>query len=104
MPPSWATATPAIRLASSALPATSVAAAAVPGFPSGLVNEATLDSLAGGCAGRPGGARRQLDRHPRPHHHRRASHGSGQARPHHRPAAGDARTSAALERRRGQPR
>lgn len=53
VPPAWATATPAIRLASSALPATSVAAAAAAEFPAGLVNEATLGSLAGGALGSP---------------------------------------------------
>ncbi|WAC90918.1 PPE family protein [Mycobacterium sp. Aquia_213] len=51
VPPSWATATPAIRLASTALPA-SVAAAPAAEF-AGLVNEATLGSLAGGALGSP---------------------------------------------------
>ncbi len=41
VPAGWATAAPAIRLASTALPATSLAAAAATDF-SGLVNEATL--------------------------------------------------------------
>ncbi|OBI32678.1 hypothetical protein A5709_22765, partial [Mycobacterium sp. E1386] len=50
VPPSWATAAPAIRLAS--LPGTSVGAAAATDF-SGLVNEATLGSLAGGALGSP---------------------------------------------------
>lgn len=50
VPPGWATAAPAIRLAS--LSATSVAAAAATDF-SGLVNEATLGSLAGGALGSP---------------------------------------------------
>ncbi|OBA59451.1 hypothetical protein A5647_17540 [Mycobacterium sp. 1100029.7] len=53
VPPSWATAAPAIRLASSALPAANVAAAAVAGFTGGLINEATLGSLAGGALGSP---------------------------------------------------
>ncbi|HEY0228177.1 MAG TPA: PE/PPE C-terminal domain-containing protein, partial [Mycobacterium sp.] len=53
VPPSWATATPAIRLASTALPATSVAAAAAADASAGLVNEATLGSLAGGALGSP---------------------------------------------------
>jgi PPE-repeat protein len=53
VPPSWATATPAIRLASTALPATSVAAAAAADISAGLVNEATLGSLAGGALGSP---------------------------------------------------
>lgn len=50
VPPGWATAAPAIRLA--ALPGTSVAAAAATDF-SRLVNEATLGSLAGGALGSP---------------------------------------------------
>jgi PPE-repeat protein len=53
VPPSWATATPAIRLATTALPATSWAAAAAADIPAGLVNEATLGSLAGGALGSP---------------------------------------------------
>jgi PPE-repeat protein len=53
VPPSWATAAPAIRLASTALPATSVAAAAAADISAGLVNEATLGSLAGGALGSP---------------------------------------------------
>ncbi|AZP80793.1 PPE family protein [Mycobacterium avium subsp. paratuberculosis] len=52
VPAGWATAAPAIRLASTALPATSLAAAAATDF-SGLVNEATLGSLAGGALGSP---------------------------------------------------
>ncbi|OBG64799.1 hypothetical protein A9X03_00975 [Mycobacterium sp. E1715] len=50
VPPGWATAAPAVRLA--ALPGTSVAAAAAADVP-GLVNEATLGSLAGGALGGP---------------------------------------------------
>lgn len=53
VPSSWATAAPAIRLASTALPGTSAATAAAAGFPAGLVNEATLGSLAGGALGGP---------------------------------------------------
>ncbi|OBI96512.1 PPE family protein [Mycobacterium sp. 1465703.0] len=53
VPPNWATAAPAIRLASSALPGTSVAAAAAADIPAGLINEATLGSLAGGALGSP---------------------------------------------------
>ncbi|MEE3063747.1 MAG: PPE family protein [Actinomycetota bacterium] len=52
VPPSWATATPAIRLAATALPA-SVATAPAAEFPAGLINEATLGSLAGGALGSP---------------------------------------------------
>ncbi|WP_197508064.1 MULTISPECIES: PE/PPE C-terminal domain-containing protein, partial [unclassified Mycobacterium] len=52
VPASWATAAPAIRLASTALPGTSLAAAAATDL-SGLVNEATLGSLAGGALGSP---------------------------------------------------
>jgi PPE-repeat protein len=50
VPPSWATAAPAIRLASTALPAASVAAADIS---AGLINEATMGSLAGGALGSP---------------------------------------------------
>lgn len=53
VPSSWAAAAPAIKLASTALPGTSAAAAAAAGFPGGLVNEATLGSLAGGALGGP---------------------------------------------------
>jgi PPE-repeat protein len=52
VPPAWATATPAIRLTAGALPA-SLAAAPVADFPGGLINEATLGSLAGGALGSP---------------------------------------------------
>ena len=61
-------------------------------------------AVCGRCAGQPGVARRQLNRHPGPRDHRRAPHGAGQARPNHRPTAGDARPSTALERRRSRPR
>ncbi|BBX38994.1 PPE family protein [Mycobacterium simiae] len=53
VPPSWATATPAIRLSATALPAASAAAAAAADFPANLVNEATMGSLAGGALGSP---------------------------------------------------
>ncbi|WP_118914891.1 PPE family protein [Mycobacterium shigaense] len=53
VPAGWATAAPAIRLAANALPDTSLAAAAAGDFPAGLVNEATLGSLAGGALGSP---------------------------------------------------
>lgn len=53
VPPAWATAAPAIRLASTALPVTSLAAAAAADISGGLVNEATLGSLAGGALGGP---------------------------------------------------
>lgn len=53
VPSSWATAAPAIRLSANALPGTNVAAAPAMGYPGGLVNEATLGSLAGGALGSP---------------------------------------------------
>lgn len=53
VPSSWASAAPAIRLASTALPATTTTAAAAAGFPAELVNDATLGSLAGGALGGP---------------------------------------------------
>ncbi|ORA16029.1 PPE family protein [Mycobacterium arosiense] len=53
VPSNWATAAPAIRLSSNALPTTDVAAAPAAGFPGGLVNESTLGSLAGGALGSP---------------------------------------------------
>ncbi|WAJ46306.1 PPE family protein [Mycobacterium sp. Aquia_216] len=53
VPASWATATPAMRLAATALPATSAAASATGVFPGNLVNEATLGSLSGGALGSP---------------------------------------------------
>lgn len=52
VPPSWASATPAIRLSATALPAAAAAAAAAD-FPANLVNEATMGSLAGGALGSP---------------------------------------------------
>jgi PPE-repeat protein len=54
VPPSWAGATPAIRLASTALPDTSFAAApAAADIPLGVLNQGTLGSLAGGALGSP---------------------------------------------------
>jgi PPE-repeat protein len=54
VPPSWASATPAIRLASTSLPDTSFAAApAATDIPLGVLNQGTLGSLAGGALGSP---------------------------------------------------
>jgi PPE-repeat protein len=54
VPPSWASATPSIRLASTALPGgASVAAAATTDIPTGLLNQGTLGSLTGGALGSP---------------------------------------------------
>ena len=53
VPPSWASATPAIRLASTALPSTSLAAAPAMDIPMGLLNQGTLGSLTGGALGSP---------------------------------------------------
>ncbi len=53
VPPGWASATPAIRLASTALPATSLAAAPATDIPIGLFNKGTLGSLTGGALGSP---------------------------------------------------
>jgi PPE-repeat protein len=53
VPPSWASATPAIRLASTALPTTSLAAAPATDIPIGLFNQGTLGSLTGGALGSP---------------------------------------------------
>jgi PPE-repeat protein len=54
VPPSWASATPAIRLASTALPDTSFAAAPdAAEIPLGVLNQGTLGSLAGGALGSP---------------------------------------------------
>lgn len=54
VPPSWASATPAIRMASTALPATSLAAAPVAGVPADLVNQMALGSMTGGALGAAG--------------------------------------------------
>jgi PPE-repeat protein len=55
VPPSWAGATPAIRLASTALPDTTFAATAAPAtsIPLGLLNQSTLGALTGGALGSP---------------------------------------------------
>ena len=53
VPPSWASATPAIRLTSTALPSTSLAAAPATDIPMGLFNQGTLGSLTGGALGSP---------------------------------------------------
>jgi PPE-repeat protein len=53
VPPSWASATPAIRLASTALPTASLAAAPATEIPMGLLNQGTLGSLTGGALGSP---------------------------------------------------
>src|SRR5277367_2326092 len=55
VPPSWAGATPAIRLAATALPHSTFAATAAPtmDLPLGALNQATLGSAAGGALGSP---------------------------------------------------
>ena len=55
VPPSWASATPAIRLASTALPDTSFAAApaSAADIPLSLLNQSTMGSLTGGALGSP---------------------------------------------------
>lgn len=55
VPPSWAGATPAVRLAATALPDGAFAATAAPAteFVPGLVNAATMGSLTGGALGSP---------------------------------------------------
>lgn len=54
VPPSWASATPAIRMVSSALPAASMAAAPAAGMPAELLGQAALGSMTGGAAGSVG--------------------------------------------------
>jgi PPE-repeat protein len=49
VPPNWAGATPAIRLAATVLPSTSLAAAPVAELPSSLLSQAALGSLTGGA-------------------------------------------------------
>ena len=52
VPPNWASASPAIRLAATGIPATaSLAAAPAMGLPGGLLNQAALGSMAGGALG-----------------------------------------------------
>jgi PPE-repeat protein len=53
VPPSWAGATPAIRLATNVLPGTSMAAAPSADFASNLLSGATAGSFAGGALGTP---------------------------------------------------
>jgi PPE-repeat protein len=55
VPPSWAGATPAVRLAATALPDGAFAATAAPAtdIPLGLLNQSTMGSLAGGALGSP---------------------------------------------------
>lgn len=51
VPPNWASASPAIRLAATGMPAASLAAAPAMGLPGGLLNQAALGSMAGGALG-----------------------------------------------------
>ncbi|WP_370483091.1 PPE family protein [Mycobacterium sp. pUA109] len=51
VPPGWATATPAIRLASTMLPGTSLAAAPMADLPANLLTPMSLGSLTGGAVG-----------------------------------------------------
>jgi PPE-repeat protein len=55
VPPSWAGATPAVRLAATALPDGAFAATAAPttGIPLSLLNQSTMGSLTGGALGSP---------------------------------------------------
>lgn len=54
VPPSWATATPAIRMVSTALPDTSLAAAPSAAIPANLINQMALGSMTGGALGAAG--------------------------------------------------
>ncbi|QZA07734.1 PPE family protein [Mycolicibacter heraklionensis] len=51
VPPSWASASPAIRLAATGVPAAGLAAAPASGMAGGLINQAALGSMAGGALG-----------------------------------------------------
>ncbi|WP_019696924.1 PPE family protein, partial [Mycobacterium avium] len=51
VPPTWASATPAIRLASGLTPATAAAAAPAAGIPAGLLGQMALGSVTGGALG-----------------------------------------------------
>ncbi|WP_046301499.1 PPE family protein [Mycobacterium sp. UM_Kg27] len=51
VPPSWASASPAIRLAATGAPAAGLAAAPAAGMAGGLLNQAALGSMAGGALG-----------------------------------------------------
>jgi hypothetical protein len=55
VPPSWAGATPAVRLAATALPEGTFAATAAPAtaIPLSLLNQSTMGSLTGGALGSP---------------------------------------------------
>ncbi|RUP04064.1 MAG: PPE family protein [Mycobacterium sp.] len=54
VPPSWASATPAIRMVSNVLPSTSMAAAPAAEVPADVINQMALGSLTGGAAGAVG--------------------------------------------------
>jgi PPE-repeat protein len=54
VPPGWATATPAIRLAATSLPAAGSTVAAPSTGAAGLLNPAALGALTGGALGAPG--------------------------------------------------
>jgi PPE-repeat protein len=54
VPPSWASATPAIRMVSTVIPATSLAAAPAAGMPASLLSQAALGSMTGGAMGTAG--------------------------------------------------
>ncbi|MGV0750060.1 PPE family protein [Mycolicibacter heraklionensis] len=51
VPPSWASASPAIRLAATGAPTAALAAAPASGMAGGLLNQAALGSMAGGALG-----------------------------------------------------
>jgi PPE-SVP subfamily C-terminal region len=51
VPPSWASATPAIRMAGNVLPATNLAAAPDAGIPGSLVGQMALGAMTGGALG-----------------------------------------------------
>lgn len=51
VPPSWASASPAIRMAATGAPASGLAAAPASGMAGGLLNQAALGSMAGGALG-----------------------------------------------------
>ena len=106
VPPSWAGATPAIRLAATALPDSTFAATAAPtmDLPLGALNQATLGSAAGGALGSPAsrvvsstGVRAKVTAPAR-------TRRTGPARQGDRATAGAARPGSALECRRGRTR
>jgi PPE-repeat protein len=51
VPPSWASATPAIRMAGNVLPATTLAAAPAAGIPGSLLGQMALGAMTGGAVG-----------------------------------------------------